>query len=88
MNPCNPWAVHSTKQVLKIGGIKTEESLINIQKAIYNFIKSRRKVTIEEISKELNLLQKEIEIQIVILRHFELIKEQKEENKNYIVLFE
>lgn len=44
--------------------------------------------TIEEISKEFHLPQKEIEIQIAILKHFELIKEQKEENKNYIVLFE
>lgn len=82
---CDPLAVYSAKQTLKMAGVKAEEKLTETQKAIHDLIKSKGKVTMEELSRELNIPRRELEIQIAILRHLELIKGQKEGTKTYIV---
>jgi predicted HTH transcriptional regulator len=84
---CNPWAVHSAKQLQKQSGTRAEENLTDTQKAIYTFVKSKGKVTIRELVDNLNLSRTEIEKQLAILRHLELTKGKLEDKKTYIVPF-
>ena len=84
---CNPLVTYSAKQFQALDGIEPEERLNEIQKAIFIFIKSKGKVTVKEISEKFNLSKPETENQIAILRHLELTKAKKEDNKIYIVPF-
>jgi late competence protein required for DNA uptake (superfamily II DNA/RNA helicase) len=84
---CNPLATYSAKRFQESDGLEATERLNDLQKAIYEFIKSRGKATAQELSSRFNLSQAETENQLAILRHLELTKAKKEENKIYIVPF-
>jgi hypothetical protein len=84
---CNPWAVHSAKKLQKTDGTKAEENLTDKQKAIYTFITSKGKVTMKELCNEFDVSRTEIENQLAILRHLELIKGKMDDNKTYVVPF-
>jgi predicted transcriptional regulator len=84
---CDPWAVYSAKRFRKVFGLEGTEGLTDQQRAIYEFIQSRGKVTIEELSTTLDLPAQELENQLAILRHCELVKGQNEEGKIYLTLF-
>ncbi len=83
---CDPWPTYSAKRLKTSGGRKAEESLTDLQKAIYEFIKSKGKVTKQELAYKFNLSQVKTENLLAILRHLELTKAKKED-KIYIVLF-
>jgi hypothetical protein len=79
---CDPWPAYAAKK------LKTsEENLTELQKAIYNFVKSKGKVTKQEISDKFNLSQVKTENHLAVLRHLELTKGKKEGEKIYIVPF-
>lgn len=78
---CDPKAVHSAKI------LGQTESLDNLQKAIYKFVKDKHKVTLEEICAEFNLSTVRAQNQLAILRHLELTKGKKEGDQTYIVPF-
>jgi ribosome-binding protein aMBF1 (putative translation factor) len=84
---CDPIAVHAAK-TLKAAGVKPEERLTEIQKAILNYVLSKGKATIEDLCNELKISHLELEIQIAVLRHLELVKGRKEGNQIYIVPFQ
>ncbi len=84
---CNPLATYSAKQFQASDEIQAKERLTDRQKVIFNFIKSKGKATVKELSEKFNLSKSEIENQIAILRHLELTKAKKEDNKIYIVPF-
>jgi len=84
---CNPLATYSAKQFQASDEIQAKERLTDRQKVIFNFIKSKGKATVKELSEKFNLSKSEIENQIAILRHLELTKAKKEDNKIYIIPF-
>ena len=84
---CNPLAVYSAKRFQESGGPDGEAILTEQQKAIYDFIKSKGKVTPKELCSRFSLSQREVENQVAILRHLELTKGKKEGDKIYVVLF-
>ena len=84
---CNPLVTYSAKQFQASDGVKAEERLNHKQKAIFNFIKSEGKVTVKELSEKFNLSKNETENQIAILRHLELTKAKKEDDKICIIPF-
>ena len=84
---CNPLVTYSAKQFQASDGIQAKERLNDIQKAIFNFIESAGKATVKELSEKFNLSKSEIENQLAILRHLELTKAKKVDNKIFIVLF-
>ena len=84
---CDPLAVRSAKRFRKTSGLEATEGLTELQRAICEFIKSRGKVTSEELFSTFHLSPQELENQIAILRHCELIKGQKEGNKVYLTPF-
>jgi late competence protein required for DNA uptake (superfamily II DNA/RNA helicase) len=84
---CDPFAVRSAERFRKLSGLEAAEGLTELQKAIYDFIKSKGKVTGEELFSSFHISVKELENQLAILRHCGLVKGQKEGNKVYLTPF-
>jgi len=63
------------------------EGLTPIQKEVYEFIKNKEKVTAVEVMNNLHITQPDLENVIATLRHCELVRGQKEDDKVYLVLF-
>ena len=85
---CDPWAVYSATRTRESSGQQGTEGLTELQKSIYEIVKSKDKVTGEEITANLGISQHDLESQFAILRHCELIKGHKDGNKVYIVPFD
>ena len=85
---CDPWAVYSATRTRESSGLTGIEGLTSLQQAIYAFVKNRGKVTAEEITTKFNLSQRDMQNQFATLRHCELIKGHKENDRVYIVPFE
>ena len=84
---CNPLVTYSAKRFQESDGLDAEERLNEQQKAVYNYVKSKGKVTPQELLTEFNLSRSELENQLAVLRHLELTKGKKEGNTIYIVPF-
>jgi late competence protein required for DNA uptake (superfamily II DNA/RNA helicase) len=84
---CDPLAVRSAKLFRKTSGLEAAAGLTGLQKAIFEFIKSREKVTAAELVTEFSISLQELENQIAILRHCELVKGQKEGDRVYLTPF-
>ena len=85
---CDPWAVYSATRSREILGLKGAEGLTELQRAIYDFVRSNGKVTREELMKNFNLAETELQRQLAILRHCELVKGSKEDDQIYLVPFD
>ncbi|MBA7658494.1 hypothetical protein ES703_66450 [subsurface metagenome] len=64
-----------------------EDSVLR-QKAIYEFVRGKGKVTREQLIENLGLTEAELQTQLATLRHCELVKGYKEGDKIYLVLFD
>lgn len=84
---CDPWAVYSATRTRDQVGLKGAEGLSDLQKEIYAFVTNRGKATFEEIMKKFGLSLKEMQTQMAVLRHCELVRGQKDGNKIYLVPF-
>jgi len=84
---CDPWAVHSATRLRESSGLAEAEGLTDLQKAIYELVKNKGKVTRQEMMEILSLSESEILAQLAILRHCELIKGHKEGHNVYLVPF-
>jgi hypothetical protein len=84
---CDPKAVRSAKLLDQTGNKGGKDSLDDLQKAIYKFVKDKGKVTLQEICAEFNLSPVKAQNQLAILRHLELTKGKKEADNTYIVPF-
>ncbi|MEJ2241943.1 MAG: hypothetical protein P8Y18_07355 [Candidatus Bathyarchaeota archaeon] len=83
---CNPIPVFTAK---KIGNTDKDSTdiLTDLQKAIHMYIKDNKKATIHQLCIKFNLTESNLTNQIAVLRHLELIKGKKEDNKIYFVPF-
>ncbi len=82
---CDPWGEYSARTFRKLHGLEGAEGLTERQRRIYDMITSKIKVTREEIASELGLSMQELENEIAILRHCQLVKGRREGDKVYIV---
>jgi predicted HTH transcriptional regulator len=87
MKACDPWAVYSATRSRETLGLKGTEGLTELQQAIYEFVRSNGKATREELMRNFNLAEPELQTQLAILRHCQLVKGTKEGNKIYLVSF-
>jgi recombinational DNA repair protein (RecF pathway) len=85
---CDPWAVYSAIRSRESLGLKGTEGLTELQKAVYGFIKVKGKVTREELWENFGMKETELQMQLVTLRHCELVKGHKENNSVYLVPFD
>jgi recombinational DNA repair protein (RecF pathway) len=82
---CDPWAVYSATRSRESADFKGTEGLTDVQREIYELVKRRGKVTREEAIEDLNLSEQEMRTQLATLRHCELVKGHKEDDKVYLV---
>src|SRR5512146_2207725 len=75
---CDPWGERSKKIFRESHGLEGTEGLTDLQKEIYEYIKSKGKVTRMELIKKFKLPASELENQFAILRHCQLLKGKKE----------
>lgn len=85
---CDPWAERSKRIFRESHGLEGTEGLTDLQKDIYEFIKTKGKATTAELMEKFKLPPTELENQFAILRHCQLVKGKKEDDKVYIVLWE
>jgi hypothetical protein len=84
---CDPWAVYSATRSRQSQGITGSEGLTGVQKAIYEFIREKGKATREELIEHFHLKEIELQAQLAILRHCELVKGYKKDDHIYLVPF-
>ena len=85
---CDPWGERSKKVFRESHGLEGTEGLTDLQKEIYEFIKTKGKATARELAGKFGLPPSELENQFAILRHCQLLKGKKEGDIVYIVLWE
>jgi hypothetical protein len=81
---CDPMAVSSALSVRKQLGQSGTSGLTELQKQIYRVIEEKGKISKEELSKIVGLKPEKLEQQFAILRHCELIRATKEDDKVYL----
>ncbi|MFC1995145.1 hypothetical protein ACFLVK_01915, partial [Chloroflexota bacterium] len=79
--------VYSATRTRESSGLKSTEGLTELQRAIYEFIRDKGKVTGGEVMENFNISEGELKTQLAILRHCELTKGHKEGNRVYLVPF-
>jgi len=85
---CDPWAVYLATRSRQHSGFTKAEGLTELQRAIYDFVKSSGRVTREELLNNFHLTESELQAQLATLRHCELLKGFKEEGRIYAVPFD
>ena len=85
---CDPWAVYSATRSRETLGLKGTEGLTELQKAIYEFVRGKSKVTREQLIENFGLTEAELQTQLATLRHCELVKGYKEDGRIYLVPFD
>lgn len=84
---CDPWAVYSATRSRESLGLKGAAGLTDLQKAVYEFVREKGKVTRDEVMENLSLTETQLQTQLAILRHCELVKGHKEDDKVYLIPF-
>jgi len=85
---CDPWAVYSATRSRESLELKGAEGLTELQKAIYGFIKGKGKMTRDDLIERFGMKETELQTQLAILRHCELVKGSKEDGRIYLVPFD
>ena len=84
---CDPWAVYLAGRTRESSGLAGAKGLTDQQRAIYEFVQGKGKVTAEELTTHFNLSESELHSHFSVLRHCELLRGQKADDKVYIVPF-
>jgi predicted HTH transcriptional regulator len=83
---CNPLPVMAAKKIVSKDK-DVENSLSELQKTIYKHIVGNQKVTVKQLCNKFSLTEVNLNNQLAILRHLELIKGKKDGDTVYIVQF-
>jgi len=87
VDACDPLAVRSAGKFQNLSGDSTSPNLTKLQKEIYDIINSKDRTTSMELMDLFHISDKELQTQLAILRHFSLIKGQKEGRDVYFTRF-
>jgi len=82
---CDPWGERSKRIFRDSHGLEGTDGLTDLQKEIYEYIRSKGKATRMELLEQFKLPPTELENQFAILRHCQLLKGKKEGDAVYIV---
>ncbi|MGM0652503.1 MAG: hypothetical protein ACQES4_06960 [Bacillota bacterium] len=85
---CDVAATQLAKKHRQATGQKGTDGLLDIQKKIYEYIKENEKVTRQQVMDALDIPDWELEKQVAVLRHCELVKGRKEDDGVYLVTFD
>ncbi len=82
---CDPWATYVDTHTRESLGLKGAEGLTEMEKSVYEFVKSQGRATREEVMENLSLSEPDLDAQLVPLMHSELVKEHSEGDKMYLI---
>ncbi len=85
---CDVAATQMAKKPRRAAGQTGTEGLLEIQKRIYEYLKENEKATRRQVMEDLDISELELDKQVAILRHCELVKGRKEGNQVYLVPFD
>lgn len=85
---CDPWAAYNAQSCRENMGLEGEAGLTELQKALYQFVKEKGKVSADEIREAFDLSQNELMTNFAVLRHCSLVRGCKENNAIYLTKFE
>jgi hypothetical protein len=83
---CDPWAVHSAETSLR--GKDKLSTLTPLQNSIVDYIEKKGEATSEELIQNLNLTEEKLRREFAVLRHMEVLKATKKEEKILYILFQ
>ncbi len=75
---CDPWATYLSTRERADVGLKGADVLGELQKEVYEFIKSKGKATREEIMAKFDIPAQDLGPHLKVIMHAELIKEHSE----------
>lgn len=84
---CDPWAVYLAGRSRETSG-SGESGLTDLQREIYQFIRQRNRVAPETVMEHFSLSQAELQTQVAVLRHCELVRGTKEGDRVLLAPFE
>ena len=82
---CDPWATYVDTHTRERLGLKGTEGLTETEKKVYEFIKSKGRVTREDVMAEFSLSKLDLNAQLIPLMHSELVKEHSEGDTMYLI---
>ena len=85
---CDPWAVYAATRSRETLGLKGTEGLTELQQAIYEFIRGKGRVTRGQLIENVELTEVELQKQLAILRHCQLVKGYEEDSQVHLVPFD
>ena len=84
MKECDPWATYVDKRTQKLATNST--ALTAQEQKVFDYVKSKGKATRQDVAKSLRLTDSELQVQLVPLLHYDLLKETSDKSKMYLVL--
>jgi len=85
---CDPWAAYNAQSVRENMGLEGEAGLTALQQTLYQFVKEKGKVSMDEILEAFNLTRNELMTSFAVLRHCSLVRGCKEKDGIYITTFD
>ena len=82
---CDPWATYLSTRTRERAGQKGEEGLTDMEKKIYEFVRSKGRATRQEVTAKFRLSAEDLDPQLHVLMHSELIKEHSEGGTMYLI---
>jgi DNA-binding transcriptional ArsR family regulator len=85
---CDPWAAYNAQSFRENMGLEGEAGLTDLQQALYQFVKERGKVGVDELLEAFDLSQNELMTSFAVLRHCGLVRAYKENDMVYLTTFD
>ena len=85
---CDPWAAYNAQSFRENMGLEGEAGLTDLQKTLYQFVRERGKVSVDEILRAFDLSQNELMTSFAVLRHCSLVRGCKENDTIYLTVFD
>ena len=82
---CDPWATYLSGRAREGAGQQGAEGLTETEREIYEFVKSQGKATRDEVMAKFGLSAPDLDPQLHVLMHSELIKERSEGGTMYLI---
>jgi len=82
---CDPWATYLSGRDQKGPAQKGVEALTESERAIYEFIKSKGRATRKEVAGKFKLSERDLDPQLHVLMHAEMVKEFSEKGQMYLI---
>ncbi len=86
--PCDPWAAYHAQSYREGFGVEGTDELSEVQKALYEFIRSKGQASLDELLKTFDLLPNEVQTNFAVLRHCGLVRAYKANNTIYLTTFD